>query len=102
MFDPAMAQDSIKKDEPLTEEEPPRGSQGKPNGGSVAASEPSQSVNINVASTSQFGGQEESKETPRDHQNQNPDLDLVQEQRPQTAPVAGAMVDDWPATDKEE
>ena len=99
MFDPSLAQDSIKKDEDQLE----------PNTTGSAPTEKreplndtedtkQEALNINVASTTQFE-QEESKGTPR---GQNKDLSQVSDQRPFTAPVAGAMDDDWPATDKDE
>ena len=55
-------------------------------------------MNINVASTSNFGA-EESKNVKG-----NSDLDLSAEQRPQTAPVqsSAAIADDWPASNKDE
>ena len=68
----------------------------------VTGTEATESVNINVASTSGFA-QEESKDIGRAVQNH--DLNLSQEEgleRPKTAPATGAKADDWPGTNQEE
>ena len=80
IFNDKVAEDSI-RNEPDTDQA---------NSGGLAATE-SQSVNINVASTSQFGAQEEENKGFRGAAGgggQNEDLDLSTDVRPKTAPVA--------------
>ena len=77
MFDANMATDSVKKEnnfdanDTLERKTVTQGADG--------VTDPTESVNINVAASSQFGV-EESKGTPS--RQQNPDLDLSAEDRP--------------------